>query len=76
MVSQKLAKRLIWYLCGGLLFLIALNWTDEFLLLPALVFGGKLRPPDWRECVMETVAIMAICSCAPLCCGYITWRVS
>jgi hypothetical protein len=60
MINRELPRRLLWYLCGGFLVLIALTWADELLSLPSLLFGGEPHPPNWRESAMETVAALAV----------------
>jgi hypothetical protein len=60
MSKRVFTNRVLLYEAIGFALVIALVWSDEFLDLPHNLLGAPPRPPEVREGLLESCAILAL----------------
>ncbi|MBN1378645.1 MAG: hypothetical protein JXA04_05365 [Gammaproteobacteria bacterium] len=59
MKKSWFSKKIIGYEVMGLIFVIVIVWSNEFLDIPHYLFGAEQTPINWQEGLFETIAISA-----------------
>ena len=59
MKNKHRAAQVLWIECLGFGSLLVVSWLDELVSLPRLILGGA-AVPNWREGVIESIAILVV----------------